>query len=111
MACTRDSITGYLASFTGQDPIDAVVCPFVQSSGGGAGMGMGVFALFFVGFLGVALSIRAQHPGPLLVALMLSAGLFAASLPGVVLKIGALVLLVGIAGMSLFLYQRAQTSL
>lgn len=111
MACSRGNITDYLANFTGQDPIDAVICPFVQSGGGGAGMGMGVFALFFVGFLGVGLTIRTQHPGPLLIALMLSAGLFAASLPGVVLKIGALVLLVGIAAMSLFLYQRAQTSL
>lgn len=111
MACNRGQLIDYLANFTGQDPINAVICPFAQSSGGGAGMGLGVFALFTIGFLGIGLTIRAQHPGPLIVAMMLSAGLFATSLPGIALKIAAIVILFAIAAMGLFMYQRAQTSL
>lgn len=111
MSCTRPSIADYLANFTGQDPINAVVCPFAQSGGGGAGMGMGVFALFFIGVLGLGLTVKNQHPGPLLVAMMLSAGLFATSLPGIALKIAALVLLFGICAIGLYLYQQAQSSL
>lgn len=111
MPCTRSELTGYLANFTGTDPLDAVICPFTQSAGGGAGMGLGVFSLFVIGFLGLGLAVRTQHPGPILVAGMLSAGLFAASLPGIVLKITALVFFFGIAAAGLFLYQRAQTAL
>jgi hypothetical protein len=104
-------LLAYLSEFQGQDPIDAVICPFVQSSGGGAGMGMGVFAMFVVGMMGLGLTVKAQHPGPIVVALMLSAGLFATALPGLVLKIGALVLFFAIAGVGLYIYQRAQSSL
>lgn len=111
MACTRAKLIHYLDNFTGQDPIDAVICPFVQSSGGGAGMGLEVFSLFVIGSMGLALTIRAQHPGPILIAAILSAGLFATSLPGIALKIAALVLFFGIAGIGMILYRRAQTSL
>jgi hypothetical protein len=111
MACDRPQLVDYLANFSGQDPIDAVVCPFVQSSGGGAGMGMGVFGLFFIGFLGIGLTIRTQHPGPLVIALMLSAGLFATALPGIAVKIGALVLLFMITAVGFYLYQTAKGSL
>lgn len=111
MACNRSNLIDYLSGFTGQDPINAIICPFAQSSGGGAGMGLPVFAMFVVGFLGLGLSIRAQHPGPVLVAGMLSMGLFATALPGIVLKVAALVFFFGIAAMGMYLYQRARTSL
>lgn len=111
MPCTRPELADYLANFTAQDPINAVVCPFAQSGGGGAGMGMGVFSLFFVGMLGLGLTVRAQHPGPLVVSLILSAGLFATSLPGIALKIGALVLFFFIGAMGMFIYRNAQNSL
>lgn len=111
MACNRAELSDYLANFTGQDPLNAVICPFVQSSGGGAGMGLEVFSLFIIGAMGLGLTIRAQHPGPILIAGMLSAGLFATSLPGIALKITALVLFFGIAALGLFLYQQAQSSL
>lgn len=109
MACNRGSLADYLANFTGQDPINAVVCPYAQDAG--AGMGMGVFSLFVIGMLGLGLTVKTQHPGPILVAFILSAGLFAASLPGIALKIAALVLLIGISAVGLYLYQQAQTSL
>lgn len=111
MSCNRPQLIDYLSNFTGQDPINAVVCPFAQSGGGGAGMGLPVFALFVVGMLGIGLSIRAQHPGPVVVAGMLSAGLFAASLPGIALKIFALVMFFGIAAVGLYLYQQSQSAL
>lgn len=111
MPCSRPELIDYLANFTGQDPINAVVCPFAQSSGNGAGMGLGAFSLFVIGFLGLGLAIRTQHPGPILVAGVLSGGLFAMSLPGIALKIFALVIFFGIAGIGLYLYQTAQSSL
>lgn len=109
MSCTRPKLIDYLSNFTGQDPVDAVVCPFAQDAG--AGMGLPVFGLFVIGLLGVGLSVRAQHPGPVLVAGILSAGLFAASLPGIALKLFALVMFFGIAGVGLYLYQRSQSAL
>lgn len=109
MSCNRPELIDYLGNFTGQDPINAVVCPFAQDAG--AGMGTGVFALFVLGMLGLGLSIRAQHPGPIMVAGILSAGLFAASLPGIALQIFALVMFFGIAAVGLYLYQQSQSAL
>lgn len=109
MACDRSSLHEYLANFAGRDPLDAVICPYTQDAG--AGMGMPVFALFVIGFLGLGLTVRTQHPGPILVCGILSAGLFAASIPGIAAKIFALVLFFGISALGLYLYQQAQTSL
>ncbi len=109
MACDRAELHDYLGNFSGDDPVDSVVCPFTQDAG--AGMDMPIFALIVIGGLGLGLTIRTQHPGPIMISGMLSAGLFAASLPGIAAKIFALVLFFAIAGLGLFLYQRAQTSL
>jgi len=69
------------------------------------------FMLFVVGFLGLGLTVRTRHPGPVLVAGMLSAGVLAAGLPGAAAKIFALVLFIGFAAAGLYIYQRAQSSL
>jgi len=108
MSCTRPKLIHYLQNFTGQDPLDAVVCAYRASEG--AGMGP-VFGMMVFAGLGVGLSIRAQHPGPVLVAGVLSIGLFAASLPGAAIEIVAIVLVVGIAAAGLFLYISAQSRL
>lgn len=89
--------------------INAIICAY--SSDMGAGMGMGVFMLLFFGPLSLAFSARVQHPGPILVVGIFSAGLIATSLPGIVAKLFALVLFFGIAAVGLIIYQRAQTTL
>lgn len=109
MACNRGNLTDYLGNFTGQDPLKAAYCPFVQDQG--AGLGMPVFALFFFGFIGIGLSLRTQHPGPVIIAGMLSAGVVALSVPGIASKMLALAIFVFIAAAGLYLYQRAQSSL
>lgn len=109
MACDADALIDYLADFGGQRPIDAILCPFAGPNG--ADMGLVVVGLLFIGGMGMALTIKNRHPGPILVAGMLSAGLFATALPGGAAKIFALVLVMGIAGVGLILYKRARTSL
>lgn len=89
--------------------VDAVVCAFTSDMG--TGMGFAVFTMFFFGPLALAFSARVQHPGPILVVGIFSAGLFATSLPGIMAKLFALVLFFGIAGAGLVIYQRAQSTL
>lgn len=103
-----NSTADALGNFTASAPIDSITCTF--SSGWGAGMGL-AFGLFVFGFMGLALSIRAQHPGPVLIAGILSASVMAASIPGIAAKIAAVVIFVGFAGAGLYLYQRAQGAL
>lgn len=88
---------------------DIAICPFISDAG--AGLGLPLFGLFVFGFVGLGLTVRVQHPGPLVVAGILSSGLVASSIPGVGAKILALVLFFGISGLGLYLYRRAQTSL
>lgn len=109
MACERAELTDYLKNFTGSDPIDAVACAYAQDSG--AGMGMPLFAMFLFSFMGLALTVRVQHPAPILVAAMLSAGLFAALVPGIIAKIAAIVLFFGITALGLYIYNRARSEL
>lgn len=109
MACNKASLAGYLRDFSGQRPLDAIICPFAGPNG--AGMGVEVFALLVIGVLGLGLAVRAQHPAPILVAGMLSAGLFATALPGAAGIIFALVMLVGIMAAAFFLYQRSKRAL
>lgn len=111
MACTRPELIDYFTNFSGQDPIDAVICPYAQGSGGGAGMGIGLFALFTLAPMSLALGIRTSHPAPFIVTMMLSAGLIAPALPGIVTKIAALVILFAIGVAGLAIYQRAQAAL
>lgn len=101
MSCTKDNLWQYLADFGGQNPIDAVVCPFAQ----GTGMGVPLFALVLFGSMGMGLSIRNQHPAPLLVAGILSAGVFASSMAGAGAQMFALVLFFGIASAAFILYR------
>jgi len=107
--CDRANLTDYLTNFSGQDPIKTVPCVFAQDAG--AGMGLSVFSLFFFGSIGLALSIRIQHPGPILVAVILTGGVAALSLPGQAVVIVWIVLLFGIAALGIYLYARAQNSL
>lgn len=109
MPCSDyNSTADALGNFTASAPLDAITCSY--SADWGLGMG-GTFMLFVVGFMGLGLTIRTRHPGPVLVAGMLSAGLFAASIPGIAAKIFALVLFAGISAAGLYVYQRMQSSL
>jgi hypothetical protein len=99
----------YLADpWGGSNPFEALYCPFVQDAG--AGMGMSLFALVFFSAIGLAMSVRIQHPGPILVAGMLSAAFVAASIPGQAATIMLLVFVMGIAALGLYLWQRAQAA-
>jgi len=110
MVCQEyDSLLDYLRSFEGTDPLGAVACPFINQSG--AGMPVAAFSVFVFGFIGLALSIRAQHPSPLLIAMLLSGSTIAATIPGIAAKIIALVILFILTGAAMYLYQRAQVSL
>lgn len=109
MACSAyNSTAEALRNFTGTAPIDAVTCQY--SAGWGLGMGP-TFLMFIFATMGLAMAIRTRHIGPVLVAGMLSAGVVAASLPGIVAKMFAFALLIGIAVAGLMLYQRAQGAL
>lgn len=107
MACTRPELTDYLGNFT--IPTDAVVCPFVQDAG--LGIGLAMTALLILGPLGLAMSVRIRHPGPIVVAGMLTIGAMATSLPGQAAQIAALVLFFAIVAIGFYIYQRASTSL
>lgn len=107
--CNRATLTDYLTNFTGQDPVKAVTCAYSQDAG--AGMGLTVFSLLFFGAVGLGLTIRVQHPGPILVAGMLSAGVIALSVAGQGASIMAIIFLFGIAALGLYLYAKAQSSL
>ena len=111
MACTRTPMWKYLADpWGGSNPFEALYCPFVQDAGGGMGMGMGLFALVIFGVIGLGISARIQHPGPILVAGMLSTAFVAASVPGQAATIMLLVFVFGIAALGLYLWQRAQAA-
>lgn len=107
--CDASSLTDYLDVFTGQDPLSSVICPYAGPNG--AGMTIPVFGLLLIGMLGLGLTIRTQHPAPLIVTLILSAGLFATVLPGGALQIAAIGIMVAIAGAGLVIYQRSQSAL
>jgi uncharacterized membrane protein len=108
-ACTQyDAAWKYLADFSGRSALDAIGCAF--SADWGLGMGP-TFMLFVFGFLGLALTVRTRHPGPVVVAAMLSAGTIAASIPGIAVKVMAFVIFIGFAAAAFFIYQRAQGAL
>lgn len=109
MACTSSSLLDYLRDFTGQNPLDAAVCPFTSSAG--ASMPLAVLSLFVFGFIGLALAVRVQHPGPIVVAAILTASVVAASLPGIAAKILAIVILFTLTAGAMYLYSRAQSTL
>jgi len=92
--------------WSGENPLEAIYCPFVQDAG--AGMGMTVFALIVFGGIGLAMTARIQHPGPILVAGMLSAAFVASSIPGQAATIMFLVFVFGITAIGLYLYRQAR---
>lgn len=103
-----DSVWEYLADFSGQTFLDGIKCAYAADWG----LGMGpLFMLFVFSFLGMALSVRTRHPGPVVIAGLLSAGVIAAAIPGVGVRIMAIVLFVAISAAALYIYQRAQSSL
>ena len=109
MSCSDyNSVTDALRDFSGQAPFDAITCAF--SADYGAGMGV-TFLMFVIGFMGLALAVRTRRPGPVVIAGMLSAGVVASSLPGIFVKIFALVIFAMFSAGGMFLYQRAQSSL
>lgn len=110
MACSDyGNITDPLSNMSGSSPLDAVVCPY--AAGYGADLGMALVVLFVFAPLGLGLTVRAQHPGPLVVMGIFSAALIAGSLPSIAAQIFALVLFFAIAGASLIIYRRLQSGL
>lgn len=104
--CGQENLVDYLNFSTSPEaPVKAVACAFVQ---GGAGMPPVVISLLVFGTVGLALTVRVQHPGPLLVAFILTGGIAALSAPGPGINILGIVLFVGIAALGLYLYKRAQ---
>lgn len=107
--CGQPNLSDYLNfSSSAEAPVKAVVCPYVQ---GGAGMPPEVISLITFGSVGLALTVRVRHPGPLLVAFILTAGIAALSAPGQGINLLAVALFVGISALGLYLYQRAQSEL
>lgn len=107
--CGQPDVVNYFNFSTSpQAPVKAVVCPFVQ---GGTGMPLAVFSMFFFGIIGLALANRTQHPAPLVVAAMLTAGVAALSMAGQAANIFAIVLFFAIAGLGVWVYARANSSL
>lgn len=110
MACDESALIDYLKVWDNPTaPVDAVVCPFTSDAG--AGMATPLFVLVVAMGLGVGLSIRAQHPGPVLAAFMLSAGFFATRLPGGGARVLVIVLLFGVAAAGYVIYRSTSQSL
>jgi len=107
--CDRPELVDYATNFTGMDPVKIGACPFAQDAG--AGMGLAMFSMFVFGLIGIGLTVRTQHPAPIMIAGMLSIGVVAASVSGQAAQIAALVLVFGIAALGLYLYARAQRQL
>lgn len=106
MACNRTDLHHYLENFTALDPVNSVVCPYAQDAGGGLGLGIPLFALLVLGPLGLGMTVRMQHPGPLIVAGLLTIGAVATSMAGPGARIAAIVFFFGLSAVGLFLYQR-----
>jgi hypothetical protein len=106
MACTKADLADYLSDFGGNNPMDAIACPFVQ----GTPITMATFSIFFFGAIGLSLTAKTRHPSPVIVASMLSAGVVATSVPGIGAKLMALALVFGIAGAGLIIYKRAAST-
>ena len=108
MACDKESLWQYLADFSGTRPIEAVYCPFTSDAG--AGMGVPVMGLFVFGMIGLGLTVRTQHPGPVVVAGMLSAAVVSPALPPQAATILWIGMAFAIAALGLYLIQRARSS-
>lgn len=109
MACEDyNSTTDALTNFSGTAPLDSITCTY--SADYGLGMGPS-FALLVFGVMGLALTVRTQHPAPVLVTGMLTASVIAASVPGIAAKIFAFVVFIGFAAAGLVIYQRMQSAL
>lgn len=107
--CGQPDVANYYNFSTSpQAPVKAVVCPIVD---GGAGMPLTIFSMFFFGAVGLALANRTQHPGPIVVAGILTAGVAAQSIAGQAAIILWIALFFAIAGVGIWLYSRANTSI
>lgn len=107
--CNKGSLADYLDLANPQDLLRAIVCPFAQ--GDGLGIGVAAFAIIVWGVVGLALTVKVRHPAPIVITGLLLGGTFALALPGVGARILAIVVFVGLSGLGLWLYQRAQSSL
>ncbi|MGB9966110.1 hypothetical protein [Halobacterium hubeiense] len=74
-------------------------------------MPLAVLSLFVFGFLGLALTARVQHPGPIAVAGILSAAVVASTLPGIAAKMLAIVILFILTAGGMYMYSRLGSSL
>lgn len=108
MTCNKPELADYLTNFSGTDPLRVVYCPFVQDAG--AGMGLTTFSMIFFGAIGIALTIRTQHPAPIVVAGILSAGVIAPQLPGGGARIFAVALFLAISAIGFVIYRLLNNS-
>jgi hypothetical protein len=107
--CGQPELMDYFNwSIASNAPEKMVACPFLD---GGSGMPAAVLALFVFGAVGLALTYRVRHPGPIVVAFILTGGVAAIASPAPSINILAIVLFVGIAGAGLYLYQRSKNTL
>lgn len=107
--CGAPELVDYFNSTAYPDwPVRAPVCAFVQ---GGAGVPGVVLSLVFFGTVGMALSYRVQHPGPIVVAGLLTAGSAALSSPGSMMNIVGIVVFLGISVAGIYIYTRMQRTL
>jgi len=106
--CGQDPAAYFNFSNAAAAPEKLVVCSYLD---GGVGMPAVVLSLFVFGTVGMALTYRVRHPGPIVVAGLLTGGVAASTLPGPALSILALVILVAIAAMGMYLYQRSKDTL
>lgn len=105
--CGQAELVDYLNFSTStQAPVKAVACSFAGQLGA-----LEVFSLFVFASVGLGLTIRTRHPGPILVAIMLTTVVVAATLPGQAAQIMALVVFLGVSALGIYLYARAQSSL
>lgn len=107
--CDAATLVDYFNSSAYADwPVRAPTCAFVD---GGAGIPGPVLSLLVFGTIGMTMSYRVQHPGPIVVSGILVAGVFTANAPANMVNIIGLVLLIGLSIAGLYLYQRAQRAL
>lgn len=107
MACS-DYNTLYEALAQFENPVDIFVCPYTSEMG--MGMGVAAFGLFVFASVGMGLTVRTQHPAPVIVSGILSATVVVPALPGIATKIMALILFFGISAMGVYIYSRARTT-
>lgn len=106
MACgDYDELWEYLADFTGQHPLDAILCFYTEP------IGLALFSMIVFGGAGLAMSIRTRAAMPTIVAFMFSATVIFAFVPDPAMRIGAALMFLALTVAGYILYQRSSSAL